>query len=239
MLDLIGAVVLTAGLMLNLNALISSLPARRTAQFVLAAVFGAWLGLSAAAASAGVLATGRPFPLIGIFVAFPIVATAVAVALVPRARSALLGVPMPLLIGLNAWRLLGAFFLLLAAEGRLSGPFPYSAGWGDVITGAAAIPLAWLASRDAAQHTRLIAAWNLFGVFDLVVAVALGVTSAAGSPLQIFATGAGSTAVQALPWSLIPTVLVPFYLIVHGTIWAQLRRAGAHPHMTDAVRGMA
>ena len=29
---------------------------------------------------------------------------------------------------------------------------------------------------------------------------------------------------QNLPWSFIPTVLVPFYLIIHATIWAQLRR---------------
>jgi len=29
--------------------------------------------------------------------------------------------------------------------------------------------------------------------------------------------------VQLLPWSLIPTVLVPFYLITHGIVFAQLR----------------
>jgi hypothetical protein len=28
-----------------------------------------------------------------------------------------------------------------------------------------------------------------------------------------------------LPWSLIPTVLVPMFLIVHGVIFAQLARA--------------
>jgi len=29
--------------------------------------------------------------------------------------------------------------------------------------------------------------------------------------------------VYSLPWSLIPTVLVPFFLIVHGIVFAQLR----------------
>ena len=29
---------------------------------------------------------------------------------------------------------------------------------------------------------------------------------------------------QYLPWSFVPTVLVPFWLIVHAIVWAQLRR---------------
>jgi len=41
--------------------------------------------------------------------------------------------------------------------------------------------------------------------------------------LRIIHAGAGSGAVYSLPWSLIPTVLVPFFLIVHGIIFAQLR----------------
>jgi len=33
--------------------------------------------------------------------------------------------------------------------------------------------------------------------------------------------------VQVLPWSLIPTVLVPMYLIVHGIIFAKLAQASS------------
>jgi hypothetical protein len=29
---------------------------------------------------------------------------------------------------------------------------------------------------------------------------------------------------QQLPWSFVPTVLVPIYLILHAVIWARLRR---------------
>jgi hypothetical protein len=29
---------------------------------------------------------------------------------------------------------------------------------------------------------------------------------------------------QHLPWSFVPTVLVPLWLILHAIIWAQLRR---------------
>jgi hypothetical protein len=70
-----------------------------------------------------------------------------------------------------------------------------------------------------------VAGWNIFGALDLIAAVALGITSAQNSPLQVFDVGAGSTAVQMLPWSFIPTVLVPFYLIVHGILFVQLRQA--------------
>lgn len=45
--------------------------------------------------------------------------------------------------------------------------------------------------------------------------------------------GPGSTAVQHLPWALIPTVLMPLYLIVHGIIFAQLR------NRADPVRRMS
>jgi hypothetical protein len=134
---------------------------------------------------------------------------------------------MQLLIGVNAMRMLGAMFLLLTAAGRLSGPFPWSAGFGDIITGALAIPLAMRVARSGQLPTRAIARWNMFGILDLVVAVGLGITSAAGSPLQLIHAGVGSQAMQQLPFCLVPTVLVPFYLITHGIIAAQLRAARA------------
>jgi hypothetical protein len=63
-------------------------------------------------------------------------------------------------------------------------------------------------------------------MLDLVVALILGISSANGSPLQIIHAGVGSAGVQTLPWSLIPTVLVPMFLIVHAVIFAQLARSG-------------
>jgi hypothetical protein len=157
-------------------------------------------------------------------IVLPLVATAVAASISPSVRATLLGMPMPFLIGLNVWRVAGGFFLLLAAEGRLAGPFPTSAGWGDVITGVLALPVAWLALRG--QGRALVWSWNAFGMLDLLAALAFGIISANGSPLQIIHVGEGSEAVQVLPWSLIPTVLVPMYLIVHGIIFAKLAQVG-------------
>jgi hypothetical protein len=113
---------------------------------------------------------------------------------------------------------------LLAAEGRLAGPFPYFAAGGDIITGIVALPMMRLAVMPSAERTGTIMAWNLFGIADLVLAIALGVASAEGSPLQVFHTAPGSEAMQQLPWSFVPTVLVPLWLILHAIIWVQLRR---------------
>jgi hypothetical protein len=59
---------------------------------------------------------------------------------------------LPVLVGVNAARLGGVFFLLLYADGRLSAPFAPSAAFGDMITGALAIPLA--AVLAAGLHLR-------------------------------------------------------------------------------------
>lgn len=226
MLDFIGTIVLVAAIIVSINALTGVMPISPSQRLALSIGAGLWTGLAAALAGANLFVGTSPVgpPTIGTVIALPLAATAVAASISPSVRASLLGMSMPFLIGLNVWRLAGGFFLLLAAEGRLSGPFPYSAGWGDVITGALALPVAWLALRG--QGRTLVWTWNAFGMLDLVVAVAFGIISANGSPLQIIHAGEGSEAVQVLPWSLIPTVLVPMYLIVHGIIFARLAQAG-------------
>jgi hypothetical protein len=222
MLDFVGTITAAALTVFVVAALLVFMEASRTAKLALAALLGLWIGLAAAASAAGWLAMSRPFPVMGLFVAGPLVAAAVATAW-PAARRAMLGLPLPLMIGLNVGRVLAFLFLLLAAQGRLSGPFPYSAAWGDIITGVVALPLMWLVQADG-RHTAAVHLWNAFGMADLVLAIGLGVTSAANSPLQIFHDGAGSEAMQHLPWSFVPTVLVPLWMILHAIIWVWLRR---------------
>jgi hypothetical protein len=223
MLDFLGIIATAALMVFAINALITFMDIPRSAKLTLAAIAGLWIGLSAAAGSAGWIAVSEPFPVIGFFVFTPLIAAAIAAAW-PAAREAMLNVPMPLLIGLNIGRVFAVLFLLLAVEGRLAGPFPFFAGWGDIITGVVALPLIWLANYEGSKINTTIAGWNLFGTADLVLAIALGVTSSEGSPLQIFHTAPGSAAMQYPPWSFVPTVLVPFWLILHAIIWAQLRR---------------
>lgn len=237
MLDFYGTIALTTATIVTFNALLNALPVSRLHRLELAIAISAFIGLSIALSSSGAYANDhRVFPLIGVMFAAPLVAAALAALTSPAARSAMLALPTSLLIGLNVSRIIGGFFLLLAADGRLGGPFPQSAGWGDVVTGVLALPVAAIAARGAANHRWLLGAWNTLGTLDLVAAVALGVVSANGAPLQLIHAGAGSAAVQDLPWSLIPTVLVPTFLIVHGVIFAQLRRSAAAARNGEAGR---
>jgi len=213
----------------NLVAFTQAVAGTLARRLTLAAIAGAWVGLASGLGAAGKLsfAPESPVPLIGVLLAVPLIVVGVLALRSQRVRTALLAIPTSLLIGLNSMRMLGVMFLLLAATGGLSGPFPYSAGIGDIITGAFAIPLGLSVARSGltSSSSTAIRWWNLFGTLDLVVAVTLGITSANGSPLQLIHAGIGSGAVQYLPYCLIPTVLVPFYLITHGIIAAQLGAA--------------
>lgn len=225
MLSLIGSVVTVSAIAINLAAVTHAVSGSLARRLAVAAIGGGWVGLAMGLGAAGRLAFApqSPVPLIGVLLAAPLLAVGVFAWRSEKVRITLLGIPLHLLIGLNIMRVLGALFLLDAAAGTLSGPFPFCAGLGDILTGAVAIPLALRLARSRELPTRTIARWNAFGALDLIVAVILGITSAAGSPLQLIHAGVGSQAVQYLPLCLIPTVLVPFYLLTHATIAAQLR----------------
>ena len=224
MLELIGTTVLTATIAVTLNAAIAMMPMSPLQKLMTVTIAGLWIGLAIALATTGIYAaTATPVPVVGVMVVLPVIAVGGAALLSTRVRETLLALPVPLLLGLNALRILpGAFILLLASQGKLTGPFPQSAGWGDIIVGVIAIPLMLAAARNFAGSRRALLAWNILGTLDLVEAVALGVLSAPGSPLQIFGGEIGSTAMWSLPWSSIPTLLVPFYFITHGIIFARL-----------------
>jgi hypothetical protein len=221
MLNMLGHITGMAAILVNVIAIVSVVPMTLRQRLIGAGVAGAWIGLATALGAAGALAFSpeQPVPLVGVLFATPLLA-AVALWLGSKSfRAALMAIPTELLIGLNALRVVGLLFLALAAVGRLSGPFPYSAGFGDVITGLIAIPLAL---RVARGEPASIAAWNAFGALDLFAAAGLGLTTAQGSPLQILHVGVGSEAMQSLPFSLVPTVLAPFYLIAHAVVAAHL-----------------
>jgi hypothetical protein len=235
MLDLIGSV---AGLMavgINLVAVTQFFPGTPARRLSLGALAGGWVGLASYLGATGRLtfASEQPVPLVAVLCALPLITVGLLALTSAGARAALLAIPQQVLIGVNSLRLFGVLFLLLAVSGRLSGPFPYFAGLGDMLTGAIALPLA-LSVRSGRWSPAAIRRWNVFGALDLVVAIALGLTSASGSPLHLIHAGVGSQAVQFLPYCLIPTVLVPFYMLTHGIIAAQLRAPRAAAALSAA-----
>jgi hypothetical protein len=219
MLDFVGTLAIGATIAMVLVGVASTAVTRLGSRIALAAIAGAWVGTVVAITAAGGLTTTS----LGALFALPIVVIVLLGVAVPAVRSAIFGIPVPLIIGLNTMRVLGALFLVLLSVARLGGPFPFFAGIGDILTGVFALSIARIAARESALDRRVLA-WNAFGALDLIVAVTLGVTSQNGSPIQLIHAGAGSAAIVTLPWSLIPTFLVPLYLVGHGIVFVQARR---------------
>lgn len=221
MLDTIGTMLIGLSMAVILTAILTTMPLRLSARLVLAGAAGTWVGVAAAVAGSGSLSEPGSVPVL---FAAPLILTGLMLLALPAARRAVGAIPLRVLEGLNILRLAGVLFVFLAFAGRLSGPFPYVAGLGDFLTGALAVPLLWSGARRRPAQDRWVFAWNTFGMIDLIVAVALGLISRNGSPLQLIHAGAGTAAMLTLPWAFVPTVLVPFFLIAHSIIFVRLRQ---------------
>jgi hypothetical protein len=183
---------------------------------------GAWFALVLATGATGALSpAGGGVPALGLAVILPVAALVSAYFALPSVRNAMTATPLPALIAVHAIRLLGVMFLVLYAKGRLPAPFAPSAGWGDVLIGATALPLAWAVTRFGPAMRPLVFLWSAVGVADLVVAVTLGALSAPG-PLQVFVGPPDSSPMTSLPWLIVPGFLVPILFFIHIVIFTRL-----------------
>jgi hypothetical protein len=112
-------------------------------------------------------------------------------------------------------RFVGFYFLFLYSRGELPAKFALTAGWGDIIVALGAVLL--LVIPTARQSTRLIAAWNVIGLVDILLVVA----TAAG---LAFANRESMSALTRLPLSFLPTMIVPLIISSHVAIIARLAR---------------
>ncbi len=224
--DVLIAIMLTAASAAMVAALAASIPVSAANRIGLGVVFAAWFFVVVSLGATGVLSPDRlGTPGLGVAVALPVLAVAFLAPRVPVLRSALFGISLPVLIGVNALRVLGVFFVMLYTAGRLPAPFAPSAGWGDIFVGATALPVALFAARQASGWRPLAFIWNVIGFADLVNAISLGVMSATGSPLRIFTNGPDTDLMTALPMFLIPGFLVPLLMLTHLAVFARLWRA--------------
>ena len=226
MLDIIGAISLTALFGICAAFLLISSPIDARTRSRLATIAVIWFVIVGGLAAFGVFAADAFGTMaIGLAVLVPVVFSLISAARSSFVRGVALEIPLALLVAIHAGRVLGVFFLLLLDAGRLPSTFALAAGWGDVIVGGTALPLAWLIHHRVAGWRTLTAAWNLFGTADLVTAVTLGIGSAPNSPVRFIFESSNTIAVATLPWVIVPAVLVPLYLVTHFAIFAQLGRA--------------
>src|SRR5260370_15060078 len=129
------------------------------------------------------------------------------------------------LTAVQSWRFVGFTFVLLEARGVLPAIFAWPAGYGDMAIGVTASFVAWkLANAD---HRNSFILWQVLGILDLVNAVGVGTTAGLLSP-----QGPSMAAITVLPLSLIPTVLVPLFLMLHVICIAQARGWKVFPART-------
>ena len=224
--DQLGTIELTVAAAVVIGSLAFILAGGATARIVLIVTGAAWGFGIVALYGAGVFdgATGMGTRAVGLAAAAPALGFAGWLAASQPLRVRIAQLPMSSLIALQWTRILGLDFLILQAAGRLAPPFAPIAGWGDVMVGLAALPLAaWLQRSPTAR--RAPAVFTALGLFDLFTAVFLGVTTAPDSPIRLF-HGQGATTMTDLPWLLIPAFLVPLYLVGHLVAIVKLRSMG-------------
>ena len=116
----------------------------------------------------------------------------------------LAAIPVHRLIALSIYRVAGAIFLYCYyCCATLSRGFALNAGWGDVLTGVLAAPVAWAVWKRVPYAGAMLVIWSLIGIGDLILA-----------PASAAIYGAGR--LEDFPISLIPLFLgPPFGILLH------------------------
>ena len=119
--------------------LVASATPHRGVHLGTALFLGAWLGaaLLLAPHPGSVLGQDRFYvtPLIPLFASVPAAVVLIALRLSPAFRQALAAIPLPALHGIQVYRVIGAIFVFLLAQGQLPAHFAQPAGWGDIASG--------------------------------------------------------------------------------------------------------
>ena len=201
-------------------------PSRTRALRVAAAVLLGWLAVAITLAAMGVYHVDQgALPTIQYGILLPILIGILLIWRSETVKSIIDAVPQEWLVGVQLYRALGVIFLILYAAGRLPGLFAWPAGVGDIVIGLLAPIVGFAYARFPRDAAGLVRAWNVFGILDLVVAVATGFMTAP-SLLQPIEVQPNSELMSILPMVLIPVYLVPLSIVLHLASLAKLHRSG-------------
>src|ERR1700761_139869 len=81
------------------------------------------------------------------------------------------------LIAIHIFRLLGVFFIIIYFYHLLPADLAFSAGMGDILTAVFAWPVAKWVSQSKPWGIKVVYAWNIFGILDIVTLLTIvGIT---------------------------------------------------------------
>ncbi|MEM7438560.1 MAG: hypothetical protein AAF393_03105 [Pseudomonadota bacterium] len=156
------------------------------------------------------------FPLVLVMAFIPI-SLGTALAIRPRMSELLSNIRIAPLIAVQVYRVAGGIFLYLYyTVGTLSWGFARNAGWGDVLTGVLALPVAWLVWRQSRFASAAVVAWCIIGIGDLILA-----------PVSVRIFGADRLVefpINTVPLFLGPPLGILLHVFVLRAWWLQRQR---------------
>jgi hypothetical protein len=131
------------------------------------------------------------------------------------------------------FRVVGVTFLIVLALGKLPAVFALPAGLGDIAIGVEAVFVARNLRRGVASH-RAVWYFNVLGLVDLVVALAIGF-AAAPAVVRLLLVSPTTEAISLLPLALIPATVVPLASALHLLSLRQLMKTGTPAATAETV----
>ena len=213
-------------------------PDRRRTLIVSAVILIGWLAAAIVLAALGVYhVNASEVPTIQYGIVLPIFIGALVIWQSEAAKRVIHAVPQEWLVGVQFYRALGVIFLILYTTGKLPSLFALPAGIGDIAIGLLAPVVGLAYARAPRKAAGLVAAWNVFGILDLMIAVGTGFMTAPSlfQPSEVQPT---SELMTLLPMVLIPVYLVPLSIVLHVASLTKLRREASasqsHGRVADA-----
>ena len=127
-------------------------------------------------------------------------------------RDRALGLGIRTLLAIHLVRLFGIYFLWLSRQGLVAGDVAMLAGWGPLIIAGGAMVILIALRPDAPQGRQAIVLWNVIGLVDVLLTVAVMTRMARPDPLL-------QGGFASLPLSLLPTLFLPMIVVSHVLIF--------------------
>ena len=225
---LLGTAGIIAALLIGLDRALARahwpVKQRKSIVGIAALILVLWLAAAAALGALGTFqAAADILPTIQYGVFLPIVVGVLFIWRSETVKRLIDAVPQAWIVGVQFYRALGVIFLILYAGAALPGLFAWPAGIGDILIGVLAPVVAIAYARNPSENGDLVATWNWFGIFDLIIAVAAGFITSP-SLVQPFEVNPPNDLITLFPLVLIPTFLVPVSILLHVASLMKLHR---------------
>jgi hypothetical protein len=145
------------------------------------------------------------------------------------------GIPLHWLIGSHMLRIIPGIVFLALYDMRLLPPdVALQAGYGDILAGLIAVPVAYIIYNRTASARSLALVWSIFGLLDLINALYLGQTTIPAWTLALSRAGQPIDYVNLFVF--LPSFMVPLYLVSQLWIFRRLLSLNVNAPVTHESR---